>query len=190
MHALSCRKNAFSCRKMHFPAENAVFGGAHGRKPQEIAGGLQGSRIKNASQLSQEFPACDGNSQSESQTSRDFGALGSRKCYFACSPVNIFFVFAWEFCIEKRRGLLVNFFWSLFPTKPSTKTPRKIRGTFGAELGQNSGRKFEKFGELSFCNFSDLKEMVGFSSFSFFFFSPHSKNPLESGKILYMLKNL
>ena len=46
---------------MHFPAEkctflqeSAVSGGAHGRKPQEIAGGLQGSRIKNASQLSQE----------------------------------------------------------------------------------------------------------------------------------------
>ena len=52
------QKNAISYRKLHFPAEkckflqkNAVFG----RKPQEIAGGLQGSRIKNASQLSQEL---------------------------------------------------------------------------------------------------------------------------------------
>ena len=37
---------------MPFPAEKCGFGGAHGRKPQEIAGGLQDSRIKNASQLS------------------------------------------------------------------------------------------------------------------------------------------
>ena len=55
------QKNALSCRKMHFPAEkcpflqkNADFCGAHGRKPQEITGGFQSSRIKNASQLSQE----------------------------------------------------------------------------------------------------------------------------------------
>ena len=47
-------ENALSCRKMHFHAEkckflqkNAVFG----RKPQEIAGGLQGSRIKNATDV-------------------------------------------------------------------------------------------------------------------------------------------
>ena len=32
------------------PAEKSGFRGAHGRKPQVIAGGLQGSRIKNASQ--------------------------------------------------------------------------------------------------------------------------------------------
>ena len=42
------------------------------------------------------------------------------------------------------------------PTKRSTKNPRKIRGKFGAKFGQNSGRKVEKFGKLSFCNFSDL----------------------------------
>ena len=34
-NALSCKKNAVSCRKMHFPADHAVFWGAHGRKPQE-----------------------------------------------------------------------------------------------------------------------------------------------------------
>ena len=70
--------------------------------------------------------------------------------------VNSFFVFAWEFCIEKWRGFLVNFFWSLSPTKRSTKSPRKIRGKFGANSGGNSGRKFEKFGKRSFCNFPDL----------------------------------
>ena len=48
------QKKAFSCRKMHFPAEKCGFRAAHGRKPKEIAGGLQSSRIKNASQLSQD----------------------------------------------------------------------------------------------------------------------------------------
>ena len=48
-------KNEASCREMHFPAEKYRFlGGAHGRKSQEFAGGFQGSRIKNASQLPQE----------------------------------------------------------------------------------------------------------------------------------------
>ena len=55
------QKNALSCRQITFPAEkctflqkNAVVGGAHRRKRQEIAGGPQGSRVKNASQPSQE----------------------------------------------------------------------------------------------------------------------------------------
>ena len=58
--------------------------------------------------------------------------------------VNVFFVFAWEFCVEKRRGFLVNFFWSPFPTKRSTKTPRKIRGKFGAKFGAKFGTKIRK----------------------------------------------
>ena len=46
-------------KKEHFPAENCNSRVAHRRKPQEIAGGLQGSRIKSASQLSQDsFPWC------------------------------------------------------------------------------------------------------------------------------------
>ena len=55
--------------------------------------------------------------------------------------VNMFFLFAWEFCIEKRRGFLVSFFWSPFPTKRSTKSPRKIRGKFGAKFGAKFGTK-------------------------------------------------
>ena len=70
--------------------------------------------------------------------------------------VNIFFVFAWEFCIEKGRGFLVNFFWSPLPGKRSTKIPLKIRGKFGAKFGRKFGIKNRKFGELSFCHFSDL----------------------------------
>ena len=86
----------------------------------------------------------------------------SRKRFIvhAGSPENFcgFFLFesTWEFCIEKWQGFLVNLFCSPFPTKRSTKTPQTFRGKFGANPGQNSGRKFEKFGELSFCNFSDL----------------------------------
>ena len=41
-------------------------------------------------------------------------------------------------------------FWSPFPTKRSMKNPRK----FEENSEQNSGQKFEKFGKLSFCNFS------------------------------------
>ena len=67
-------EDAFSYRKRHFPTEkctflqkmpfpaekctflqkNAVFGWAEGRKLQEIAGGFLSSRVKNATQLSQE----------------------------------------------------------------------------------------------------------------------------------------
>ena len=61
--------------------------------------------------------------------------------------VNIFFVFAWEFCIEKWRGFLVNFFWSPSPTKRSTKNPRKIRGKFGAKFGAKFGTKIRKIRE-------------------------------------------
>ena len=58
--------------------------------------------------------------------------------------VNIFYVFAWEFCIEKWRGFLVNFFWSPFPSTQSTKTPRKIRGKFGEKFGAKSGTQIRK----------------------------------------------
>ena len=50
----------------------------------------------------------------------------------------------------------MNFLWSPFPTKRSTRTPQKIRGKFGEKFGAKSGAKFEKFGELSICDISDL----------------------------------
>ena len=58
----------------------------------------------------------------------------------------------------------MNFFWSPFPTKRSTKNPQTIRGKFGAKFGAKSGTKSRKFGELSFCNFSDLKFNVNLFS--------------------------
>ena len=57
--------------------------------------------------------------------------------------VDFFFEFAWEFCIEKWRGFLVNFVWSPSPTKWSTKTPQKIQskiqGKIRDEKSKNSG---------------------------------------------------
>ena len=53
-------------------------------------------------------------------------------------------------------GIFGEFFLVSVPTKRSTKNPRKIRGKFGAKFGAKSGTKIEKFGKLSFCNFSDL----------------------------------
>ena len=84
--------------------------------------------------------------------------------YFACSPEEFceyFFVFAWEFCIEKWRGFLVNFFWSPSPTK-ARKILENFRENSEQNSGQNSGRNIEKFGKLSFCNFPDLS--VGVSA--------------------------
>ena len=61
--------------------------------------------------------------------------------------VDFFSGFAWGFCIEKCRGFLVNFFWSPFPTKRSTKTPQKIRGKFGVKFGAKFGTKIRKIRE-------------------------------------------
>ena len=55
-----------------------------------------------------------------------------------------FLVFAWEFCIEKWRGFLLNCFWSPSPTKRNTKNPRKIREKFGAKFGAKFGTKIRK----------------------------------------------
>ena len=71
--------------------------------------------------------------------------------------VNIFFVFAWEFCIEKWRGFLVNFSGLRLPRNEARKLLKKFGENSEQNSGKNSGRKFEKFGKLSFCNFPDLK---------------------------------
>ena len=80
--------------------------------------------------------------------------------------VGFFFKFSWEFCIEKRRGFSVIFYQvSIFPRHEAWKPLQKfgenseqIRGKIRDENSmQNSGRKFDEFGELSFCNSCDLK---------------------------------
>ena len=63
--------------------------------------------------------------------------------YFPRSPENFcvdcFFKFAWEFCIEKWQGFLVNFFWSPFPTKTPQKIRSKIRGKIRDDIGNIRG---------------------------------------------------
>ena len=54
VHFPSEKKMHFPADFLHCPAEKYGLRGALCRKPQEIAGGFQSSRIKNASQLSQE----------------------------------------------------------------------------------------------------------------------------------------
>ena len=78
--------------------------------------------------------------------------------FLACSPEEFceyFFVFAWEICIEKWRG----FWWIFSGLRLPRNEARKILEKFGEaseqNSGQNSGRKFENFGKLSFCNFPD-----------------------------------
>ena len=53
-------------------------------------------------------------------------------------------------------GIFGEFFWSPFPTKRSTKILEKFGANSEQNSGQNPGRKFQKFGKPSFCNFSDL----------------------------------
>ena len=73
--------------------------------------------------------------------------------------VNFFLEFAWGFGgIENWRGFLVSFLWSrCFPGNKA----RKVLENFGENSKhfkeQNLGRIFENFGEISFCNFSDLR---------------------------------
>ena len=38
----------------------------------------------------------------------------------------------------------MNYFWSPFPTKRSTKTPQKNRGIFGAKFGAKLGTEIRK----------------------------------------------
>ena len=78
-NALSCRKNPLSSTKCTFLQKNEVLWGAHGRKPQEIAGGFQGSRIKNASQLSLEKEHSMDRCRCRSELSERFGSRWSTR---------------------------------------------------------------------------------------------------------------
>ena len=57
---------------------------------------------------------------------------------------DFFFQFALGILHENGGKVLVNFFWSPFPTQGSTKTPQKIRGKFGAKFGAKFGTKILK----------------------------------------------
>ena len=56
-------------------------------------------------------------------------------------------------------------FWWIFsglrlPQNEARKLLKNIGENSGKNSGQNSGRKIEKFGKLSFCNFSDLRNSL------------------------------
>ena len=70
--------------------------------------------------------------------------------------VNFSFEPAWEFCIEKWWGFLVNFPGLRLPRNEAQKLLKKFGENSEQNSGQNSGWKFPNFGKLSFCNFSDL----------------------------------
>ena len=106
--------------------------------------------------------------------------------------VDFFFKFAWEFCIEKRQGFLVNFFWSPFPTKQSTKTPEKIRGKFGAKFGAKFGTKIRKirglfvlhlFWPKNSCQSRFSSVYLVFEVFQDIWYSPTRKIPVHAGML-------
>ena len=62
--------------------------------------------------------------------------------------MDFFFEFAWEFCIEKWRGFLVNFFSGLrLPQNEARKVLEKFGENSEQNSGQNSGRNFRKIRE-------------------------------------------
>ena len=65
-------------------------------------------------------------------------------------------------CALKNAGIFGEFFLvTLVSVSHKLNEARKILKKFGENSernsGQNPGQKFEKFGELSFCDFSDLR---------------------------------
>ena len=72
--------------------------------------------------------------------------------FFSCLPGNV---------ALKNGG---DFWWIFSGLRLPRNEARKVLEKFGKNSeqnsGQNSGRKFEKFGKLSFCNFSDLTKLA------------------------------
>ena len=50
------------------------------------------------------------------------------------------------------------FFWSPFPGKQGTKILKKLVENSEENSGETPRQEFEKFGELLFCNCSDLRK--------------------------------
>ena len=72
----------------------------------------------------------------------------SREYHVTVPALEKHFVNIFRVCLGilhwKKAGIFGEFFWSPFPTKRSTKTPRKIRGKFGAKFGAKFGTKIRK----------------------------------------------
>ena len=81
--------------------------------------------------------------------------------YFACSPEEFceyFFCFCLGILHWKNGG---DFWWIFSGLRLPRNEARKVLEKFGENWEQNSGRKLEKFGKLSFCNFSGLTFLCG-----------------------------
>ena len=78
---------------------------------------------------------------------------------FARSPEN-FCRFSFRTCLGIPHWKWGDFWWIFSGLRFPQNEARKLLKNFGENSEQNSGQnsvqKFEKFGELSFCNFSDL----------------------------------
>ena len=83
--------------------------------------------------------------------------------YFACSPenvVNLFFRVCLGILHWKMAGIFgENFLVSVFPRNGARKSS-KNSGKIRRKIGVKPGQKFEKFGKLSFCKFSDLTNVA------------------------------
>ena len=69
------------------------------------------------------------------------------QAHFANSPetfVDFLSNLPGNFALKNGGDFWLIFFWSLFPTKRRTKTPRQIRGKFGAKFGAKSGTNTRK----------------------------------------------
>ena len=71
--------------------------------------------------------------------------------------MNIFFVFAWEFCIEKERGLLGEFFLVSVSHETKHENSSKNSGEIRSEMrGKIRGEISKNSGNFRSATFSDL----------------------------------
>ena len=120
---------------MHFPTERCTscrkygFQGAHGRKLQEIAGDLQGSRVKNASQLSQEswaptsfvdvlFRALDLPDRSFRESPYVLASSSGKKKVYTTTVESLLFFFFWVWGSTVYTLLSGPMVYTLFPRFP------------------------------------------------------------------------
>ena len=95
---------------------------------------------------------------------QDFRSLSKENHYFASSPEKCL----WIFFSYLPGNLALNnggdFWWIFsglrFPPNEARKLLKKFGENSERNSGQNPGQKFENFGELSYCDFSDLKNQV------------------------------
>ena len=104
--------------------------------------------------------------------------------YFARSP-ETFCEYFFRICLGilhwKMAGIFGEFFLVSVSHETRHEKSSKNSGKIRSKIrGKNSGRKFEKFGKLSFCNFFWPNSFIWF--FFIGFFSPYSYSFLKSSR--------